>query len=408
MSTNQTIPYIRVGTKYYKIIELPDLKGKSFEQKIVLWSKDNIITDHKKAYLKKIPKYDSFVSLPDHINYKSVIGNCYNLYHPLSYKPTPGEITHTKAFLEHIFGDQLELGLDYLALLYLKPTEVLPILSLVSKERNTGKSTFVKWLKVIFGHNMTLNTNDEFKSRFNSDWTSKILIAVEETLLDKREESEKIKNLSTANVVKTESKGLDKVETQFFGKIILCSNNETNFVYITEEEIRYWVRKIHPIKNLDPFMEEKLKDEIPAFLNYLICRGIKSERKSRMWFSPEDIFTEALQRLKDENASIVEKELKEIITDYLMTYKLEKVCFTRGDLIDHLRFGGIKQLNQTYVTNILQDKWGVYPVKSPTNYHCYHPGSPFSDGQEYTKRKGRFYEFKRDRFLNETKNLFLN
>jgi len=144
MNNGQSIPYIRVGTKYYKIINVPDLKGTSYEQKIVLWSKDNILTDHKKNYVKKIPKYDSFITLPDHINYKSVIGNCYNLYHPLPYKPKPGGIPHTKAFLEHIFGNQLELGLDYLAILYLKPTEILPILSLVSKERNTGKSTFVK------------------------------------------------------------------------------------------------------------------------------------------------------------------------------------------------------------------------------------------------------------------------
>jgi len=252
---------------------------------------------------------------------------------------------------------------------------------------------------------MTLNTNDELKSRFNSDWTSKVVIAVEETLLDKKEESEKLKNLSTANVVKTESKGLDKVETPFFGKIILCSNNETNFVYITEEEIRYWVRKINPIKNLDPFMEEKLRDEIPAFLDFLIYRGIKSEKKSRMWFLPEDIHTEALQKLKDENASMVEKEIKTIITDLLLTYKLDEVCFTRGDLIEHLKFSGIKQLNQTYITSILQDKWKIYPVKNPSTYNCYFHGSPLNDGLAFTKKKGRYYTFKREIFLYENKNL---
>lgn len=402
MHRKESIPYIRVGTKYYKIISVPDIKGKTFEQKIVLWSKDNLITDYKKVYIRRIPKYDSFVTLPDHINYRSVIGNCYNLYHPLPYKPEPGDIPKTKAFLAHIFGDQLELGYDYLALLYFRPTEILPVLSLVSRERDTGKSTFVKWLKLIFGHNMTLNTNDEFKSRFNSDWTSKILIAVEETLLDRKEESEKIKNLSTANVVKTESKGLDKVETQFFGKLILCSNNETNFVHITEEEIRYWVRKISPIENSDPLMEDKLKDEIPAFLHFLIHRGIKSERKSRMWFAPEDIYTEALQRLKDENASIVEKEIKEIITDLLITYKLDEVCFTRGDLIDHLKYGGIRQLNQSYVTNILQQKWGISQVKNPSTYSYYTVGSPLEDGQPFIKKKGRYYVFKREKFLDNS------
>lgn len=40
--------------------------------------------------------------------------------------------------------------LDYLQLLYLYPIQKLPILLLVSEERNTGKSTFLNFLKAIF------------------------------------------------------------------------------------------------------------------------------------------------------------------------------------------------------------------------------------------------------------------
>lgn len=396
---SENIPYIRVGTKYFKLIDFPDLEGTTFEQKIVLWSKDNIITDHDKYYLLKVPKYDSFVTLPDHINHKPVVGNCYNLYSPLPYSPEPGEITNTLDFLEHIFGEQLELGLDYLALLYLKPTEVLPILALVSKERNTGKSTFVKWLKRIFSHNMTLNTNDEFRSQFNSDWTGKIIIAVEETLLDRKEESERLKNLSTANVVKTESKGVDKVETYFFGKLILCSNNESSFVYITEEEIRYWVRKINPISKLDPFMEDKLRKEIPAFLYFLQKRGIISEKKSRMWFSPEEIYTEALLKLKEGNATLVEKELKELISELILTHDLDEICFTVGDLIDHARKSGIKQINQSLVTSILREKWKLKPVQNASSYNCYFSACYPDDGPLYAKKKGRYYSFPKEVFV---------
>ena len=44
--------------------------------------------------------------------------------------------------------------------------------------------------------------------------------------------SERIKNLSTAKTQKAEAKGKDKVEGDFFGKFILCSNNEDNFIKI--------------------------------------------------------------------------------------------------------------------------------------------------------------------------------
>ena len=42
-----------------------------------------------------------------------------------------------------------ELGLDYVQLLYQQPTQILPILCLVSKKNETGKTTFAKWLKVL-------------------------------------------------------------------------------------------------------------------------------------------------------------------------------------------------------------------------------------------------------------------
>ncbi len=403
MIDNPKIPYIRVGTKYYKIIEVPDIKGKTSEQRIILWSKDNLITDHGKNYHKrKIPKYDAFITVPDHLTYKQVIGNCYNLYQPLPNLPKQGEFPHTKTFLRHVFKDQLNLAFDYFALIYLKPTEILPILALVSKEPGTGKSTLVKWLKAMYGPNMTINTNDEFRSRFNSDWTSKVIIAVEETLLDKREDSERIKNLSTANLVKTEAKGVDKSETPFFGKLILCSNNETNFVYISDDEIRYWVRKLDPIQNGDPFLLEKMIDEIPAFLHYLRHRGIKYQRKSRMWFAPEDIYTEALQKLKNDNASLVEKEIIEVVSDYLLIHELDEICFTTEDIINILKSGGIRQINRYYVSQILQEKWGLECKNSSYKFYYSLP----SEAMPYEKKKGRFYTFTRERFLNKTKNVF--
>ena len=76
----------------------------------------------------------------------------------------------------HIFGEQYKLGRDYLHLLYLQPIQKLPNLLLVSEERNTGKSTFLNFLKLLFQNNVTFNTNEDFRSQFNSDWAGKLLI----------------------------------------------------------------------------------------------------------------------------------------------------------------------------------------------------------------------------------------
>ena len=50
-----------------------------------------------------------------------------------------------------------------------------------------------------------------------------------------------------ASVYKIEAKGKDLCEVQFFGKFIMCSNNEDTPVLIEPGETRYWVRIINPL-----------------------------------------------------------------------------------------------------------------------------------------------------------------
>src|SRR5690606_23147789 len=241
----------------------------------------------------------------------------YNQYEPLQVKPQKGSINNIMYFLEHIFQEQIALALDYLTILYRKPTERLRVLCLVSTERGTGKSTFLALLKEIFGANMTYNNNEAVRSSFNDSWINKLLIAVEEVLLDRREDSEKIKNLSTARAYKMESKGVDRSEVEFFGKFILCSNNEDDFITIDPLETRYWIRKVPPLQDPDPFMLDKIKDEVPAFMYFLRHRSIASEKKSRMWFTPEQLSTEALLKIKSRFRNKMETELLNIIMEMM-------------------------------------------------------------------------------------------
>ena len=94
-----------------------------------------------KDYIGSVPKYDGFCTVPEHIGYRSVVGKFLNLYEPIDHRPQEGDLSHIQSLVRHIFGEQYELGMDYLQLLYLQPIQKLPILLLVSEERNTGKST---------------------------------------------------------------------------------------------------------------------------------------------------------------------------------------------------------------------------------------------------------------------------
>lgn len=327
--------YLRIGTSYYKKVKKPLASG-SHTENLLLWSSEIIRQDHGKSFLSTIPKFDGFCLVPGHLDYQQSAGNFYNLYQRFEHIPKMGHPTKTLLFLNHIFGEQLKLGIDYLKILLLQPTQLLPILCLISKERNTGKTTFLNFLKAIFGNNMTINSNEDFRSNFNAEWASKLIIGVDETFLDRVEDSERIKNLSTSRLYKMEAKGKDRQEIEFFGKFVLCSNNETNFIIIDKQEIRYWIRKLAKLVHDNKDLLTELKEEIPFFLNYLIETPYSTKRESRMWFRPDLIRTSALKKVKDYYRNRLESEMLNIIIEILESKELKEISFSLSDVRDWL------------------------------------------------------------------------
>lgn len=393
MAGNSSYPYLRVRTSYFKKIKKPLLSG-DFIECLTPWSLEVIKQDYGRKWtevFEQIPKYDGFCNIPDHLNYKRSYRGFYNQYEPLQVVPEEGPFESVSILLEHIFGEQLPIALDYLTILYQKPTEILPIMVLVSKERATGKSTFLAFLKALFGPNMTYNNNEDFRSNFNDSWVNKLIIAVDEVLLDRREDSEKIKNLATARTYKIESKGVDRSEVEFFGKFILCSNNEDDFVIIDPLETRYWIRKVPSITDPDPFMLEKIKAEVPAFTYFLKHRSIASEKKSRMWFTPEQLCTESLLRIKRRFRNKIESELSDIITEMMDGFELDCFCFTNKDAIELLKSNNIKATRADI--KLVIDNWNIEATDNTYSYVTYKYDS---SGIAYESHlRGRFYSIKR-------------
>ncbi|MFQ6940044.1 MAG: hypothetical protein ACLRSE_07295 [Alistipes finegoldii] len=84
---------------------------------------------------------------------------------------------------------------------------------------------------------------------------------------------------------------------EFFGKFVLCSNNERNPVLIEAAETRYWVRRVPPLLHDDQHLLAKMRAEIPGLLFYLQQRMFSSHEESRMWFAPRLLVTDALRRI---------------------------------------------------------------------------------------------------------------
>ena len=381
--------FIRVGTTLYKLVNQPRLNG-GYVKKRIVWNNETLRQDYGKHYLATVPKYDGFCTVPDHVNYHPIVDKFLNLYEPIDHKPMEGDFPSIRSLVEHIFGEQYELGMDYLQLLYLQPIQKLPILLLVSEERNTGKSTFLNFLKALFQNNVTFNTNEDFRSQFNSDWAGKLLIGVDEVLLSRREDSERLKNLSTTLSYKVEAKGKDRDEIAFFAKFVLCSNNEYLPVIIDAGETRYWVRKIDRLQSDDTDFLQKLKAEIPAFLYHLQHRQLSTEKESRMWFAPSLLHTEALQKIIRSNRNRLEIEMSELVLDIMASTGIDTFSFCCNDILTLLANTYVKA-EKHQVRKVLQECWKLTPALNGLTYTTYQLNYNRECRYEPIRRVGRFY-----------------
>lgn len=402
---SQKIPYIRVGTTYYKVIEKPLISGDKTSV-LVRWNRETIVSDHGKTYVSNVPKFDGFCCIPEHLNYQQIVQGFYNIYNEIPFAPSSenedlkSKIPFSLNFVAHIFGEQFEMGLDYLKILLQFPTQILPILCLVSKERATGKSTFIKWLREIFGLNMTYIKGDSFGSQFNSDWAAMLLVAIDEVFFDKKEITERLKYLSTTNKDKLEAKGKDREEIDFFAKFILCSNNEENFIQIDENEIRFWILKINPIKTENTEFLNNLISEIPNFLRFLIERPFSTEKKTRMWFSADEIRTKALQKLVFKNNNKLESKIIELLYEFFETNDDEEINVVPQDLLNMI----IRMFRLTYWTRndirtLLKETWKLNPQNNGLTYIRY--DLDFAGIFYQNNSVGRYFTIKKDFILNK-------
>lgn len=346
--------YIRVGDDYFETIRVPNVANGELIERLVPRKKGTISDDFGQKAFQKIPKFKAFINLPSNTNYQRIISNCYNLYNPFAHEPEAGEWGTIEHFLRHIFEEQIELGLDYLQIIYQHPTQALPILCLVSKERKTGKTTFVDFLSDIFGENAIKLGNAELQTNFNSFFATKLIVAVDETsLADNQKMTERLKMLSTTKRIISEGKGKDQTEVDHFAKYILCSNFETNFIYTQEEETRFWVRKIRHLGKEDPNLLARMHEEIPAFLFFLNSRKISAPHKTRTWFDEDLLKTDALRRLKMEQRPRPIKLVEEFIKEMMIDYKMERVVISAQQLTE--RVPGLKKYESNLKNIILND-----------------------------------------------------
>jgi hypothetical protein len=391
----QDIPYIRVGKNYFKVIKKVD-RYNATQITLKDWSKDEIKQDHGAPLLQRIYKFDDFTIIPNNINHIAVSHDCYNLYARMPHTPvdetvTESDIPVTLHLLNHIFGEQVQHGLRYFKVLYEHPKQILPVLSLVSTERETGKTTFLNYIQMMFGENSTIINPNDLVRDFNDSYATKNIIMIDETTIEKTHTIEKLKSIATAKTMSVSQKFISHYTVPFFGKVILCTNKETDFMRIDPEEIRFWVRKIKTItgrKNTN--IESDLFNEIPKFLRYLLQLPSIDFSKSRMVFTQEEIATESLEAVKKDSRSTIHKDLDILIEDYFNNHEhIDHFEATAKDIKEKW-FPHNNQYSISYIRKVIKDEMKFEP--QPLKRY-----NPFNNHGDINSISGRPFLFKSNR-----------
>jgi hypothetical protein len=111
--------YIRVGDDYYERIEAVTMHG-NLMPVIEKRSRQTLMDDFGKGFLKEIPKFKTFCNVPNYLNYEPVVNDSVNLFYPFTHQEKEGQNFDTIIkMLFHIFrranGDGIGLLTDSLS-----------------------------------------------------------------------------------------------------------------------------------------------------------------------------------------------------------------------------------------------------------------------------------------------------
>jgi hypothetical protein len=275
---------------------------------------------------------------------------------------------------------------------------MMPILVLVSKERQTGKSTFLNWLTMIFGDNTVMVNSNDLKNDFNALYAIASWIFVEETLIEGNDTVEKLKMMATAKTVSVNPKYVQQYQIPFYGKFILTSNHEEKFARIDQEEIRFFIRKLGTPQHINHNIEADLKNEIPAFLHYLSSLPPVDFSVGRVPFTAEELANDSLAKVKKESRPGLFKDLLMWFAESFNNENAGKPYFycTALDIKDRW----CSHNNQTapnYIRKILKEEFGLKP-EAMTRYYPFNittESTPSGLEKKVSEKTGTPYKIER-------------
>lgn len=403
--------YMWVKDKTVKLV-WKELAGDNQVREVGKFSHERLAQKYGKEFLLDLDEVDGFTTEPDNSHYEPIVEvhknaqvfKYFNMYQPLIHQPKTGKIDVTLKYLQHVFPDKdipagenksvnfHTLALDWLTILFRHPKQFLPVIGLISKAQQTGKTTFMDWLQIIYGTNAVLTTMEDYLSKFNSHTSFKLLICIDEfqeAALEKHTAKNKFKNQATAKNMSVEYKGIDKQTIPNYAKVVFATNSEKPLNLEEEDVNRFWIHPVQTIKksDRDPHLLDKMKREIPAFLDYLSNRKIAYPKVSRMWFDPELFKTDYFMSVVDNSRLYHFEMVENFVKDIFMTYGLTSFRINPRYILEIMYSGRSKpkyNLSEMQVKEVLQARGYESTIQRGT-LHIPVAWAPGDDGRPEIK-----------------------
>ena len=385
--------YIRVGTKYYK----KDHKNND----LILWDKATMSMDFGSDLMKEFPKeckYTKFCNIVNFLEDIETDGREYNRFKRPKWQPlVEGDWSTTEKLLRKVFSqvgtDQWEEGLDWIQHQITNPKQSLHCLILGSVSREAGKDTFVEWMQMMLGkHNTYFADIENFLKPFNGAFAEKCLIALNEVKFSSINDGsmEKIKQYITQDTVVVNQKFEAEVTLDYYGKMIMLTNNVHDFMKIDDEENRFWIRTMPDLdkkRDFDPDFKKKLEDELPHFLHMITNRQLKyPEKLSRFWLPDTVVLTNELERIRDNSKSSLYLEIRDLFEDTFDARRdTQEILFAARDIRERVK--GDISLKQ--ISMCLQKEWKLEEKKTI-----------YTNSFTTERKNSRFYQVERGQVFN--------
>lgn len=117
-----------------------------------------------------------------------------------------------------------------------------------------------------------------------------------------------------------------------------------------------------------------------------------------MWFTKQQIYTPALDKVVKGNKTYLSQEIKEILIDDFIIFEVDILKYTATDLLEKLITGNIRT-NRAKVSKSLKEEYNLESINGSYQKYFLSLGTLNKSIVDSKTEKGRYYEFHKKDFI---------